>query len=126
LDNGQPRCVSIGGDGVDEAVGRELLKVLQPGAIKAALATAQQQAGRQDQVMATLRLELQAARYAASRAAKQYNAADPENRLMTAELERRWNQTLEEVNRIEAPDREGRTEAGNSEFADRRSFPRFG
>src|SRR3954453_2683975 len=28
------------------------------------------------------------------RAQRQYDAADPENRLVTGELERRWNQTL--------------------------------
>jgi hypothetical protein len=49
-----------------------------------------------------LKLELQAARYTAARASKQYDAADPENRLVAEELERRWNQALEQVNRIEA------------------------
>jgi DNA invertase Pin-like site-specific DNA recombinase len=102
LDNGQPRCISLGGAGIDEAVSRELLKVLRPAAVKAAFATAQQQMGRQNQVVATLSLELQAARYTAARAAKQYDAADPENRLVADELERRWNRALEQVSRIEA------------------------
>jgi hypothetical protein len=61
LDNGQPRCISLGGGRIDEAVSRELLKVLRPAAVKAAFATAQQQIGRQNQVIATLNLELQAA-----------------------------------------------------------------
>ena len=50
---------------------------------------------------AALERDLQAARYAASRAQRQYDAADPENRLVTDELERRWNQALARVHEIE-------------------------
>src|SRR5690606_20401767 len=35
------------------------------------------------------------------RAQRQYDAADPENRLVTDELERRWNQALVRVHEIE-------------------------
>jgi len=102
LDNAQPRCISLGGNGLDEAVSGELLRVLRPAAVKAALAAAGQQAGQRDQVVATLKLELQAVRYGATRASKQYDAADPENRLVAEELERRWNKALEQVSRLEA------------------------
>jgi hypothetical protein len=44
----------------------------------------------------------EAARYAADRAFRQYDAADPENRLMTPELDARWNKTLARVGGIEA------------------------
>ncbi len=49
--------------------------------------------------------DLEAARYAAKRAWKQYDASDPENRLVAAELEQRWNQALGHV-----PELEGRIE----------------
>jgi hypothetical protein len=45
--------------------------------------------------------DLEAARYGAQRAQKQYDAADPENRLVADELERRWNQALQRVQEIE-------------------------
>jgi hypothetical protein len=45
--------------------------------------------------------DLKAARYAAGRAQKQYDAADPENRLVSDELERRWNRALEHVRELE-------------------------
>jgi hypothetical protein len=45
--------------------------------------------------------ELEAARYAAQRAQKQYDATDPEHRLVADELERRWNQALQRVHEIE-------------------------
>src|SRR5262249_15525826 len=44
----------------------------------------------------------EAARYAAQRAQKQYDATDPDNRLVADELERRWNQALQRVQEIEA------------------------
>ncbi len=49
---------------------------------------------KHDEVLAVLQRDLQAARYAAQRAQKQYDAADPENRLVADELERRWNDAL--------------------------------
>lgn len=60
-----------------------------------------EQTGQRDEVCAALERDLQAARYAASRAQRQYDAADPENRLVTDELERRWNQALARVHEIE-------------------------
>ncbi|WP_442580077.1 hypothetical protein ACSBOB_32195 [Mesorhizobium sp. ASY16-5R] len=46
---------------------------------------------RRDQVRDALTRDLEAARYAADRAFRQYDAADPENRLVAAELELRWD-----------------------------------
>jgi hypothetical protein len=45
--------------------------------------------------------DLEAARYAADRAFKQYDTTDPDNRLVAAELEARWNKTLARVEAIE-------------------------
>jgi hypothetical protein len=41
--------------------------------------------------------DLEAARYAADRAFRQYDAADPENRFVAGELEARWNRALTKV-----------------------------
>ena len=46
--------------------------------------------------------DLEAARYAADRAFRQYDAADPANRLVAAELEARWNRALARVSEVEA------------------------
>jgi DNA invertase Pin-like site-specific DNA recombinase len=101
LDCGEPRCIQIGGVNVDEAVSREAVRVLQPGAIEAARLLADEGGQRQDEVIVAVQRELEAARYAADRAQRQYDAADPENRLVTGELERRWNASLERVREIE-------------------------
>jgi hypothetical protein len=45
-------------------------------------------------------LQLEQARYEARLAQRQYDAVDPSNRLVAAELERRWNEKLERVNEL--------------------------
>jgi len=101
LDKGQPRCISFGGARVDAAVAAEVLRVVQPAAIEAAILAYRDEAKKQDEVRGALERDLEAARYAAQRAQRQYDAADPENRLVADELERRWNQALERVREIE-------------------------
>jgi hypothetical protein len=60
-----------------------------------------EETSQQDEVRAALTRDLEAARYAAARAQRQYDASDPENRLVTGELERRWNDALGHVREIE-------------------------
>jgi DNA invertase Pin-like site-specific DNA recombinase len=101
LDNGEPRCIAFGGITVDEAIGREVLRVVQPAAIEASMLAHEERARQRDDVLEALERDRQAATYAADRARRQYDAADPENRLVTAELERRWNLALQHVHEIE-------------------------
>src|SRR5262249_5783900 len=90
-DNGEPRCISFGGVVVDDAMTREPLRAGQPAATDAAVVASETAAHQQDEVVQAWTRELEAARYAARRAQKQYDAADPDNRLVADELERRWN-----------------------------------
>ncbi|MFH0851430.1 MAG: recombinase family protein, partial [Candidatus Peregrinibacteria bacterium] len=94
-----PRCQSIGGWLLQEAIERELMRVLEPGAIEAALTGEKLDADtRRDGQRA---LELEAARFDAQRAHRQYDAVDPENRVVARELERRWNGALEKLAEVE-------------------------
>jgi hypothetical protein len=64
---------------------------------------AEKEAGqRRDQVRDALGRDLEAARYAADRVFRQYDAADPANRLVAGELEARWNRALTHVAEVEA------------------------
>jgi DNA invertase Pin-like site-specific DNA recombinase len=101
LDYADPTCINFAGIPVDDALGHELLRVLQPAALEASLRAEAQQLQGQDDVVVALERELQAARYASERAGKQYENADPANRLVTDELERRWNAALERVQALE-------------------------
>jgi len=102
LDNGEPRCIAFGGVSVDGAIEAEVLRVLEPGAIEAALQADRDETQRRDDVLEALRRDLEAARYAAERAFRQYDATDPANRLVAAELELRWNRALARVTDLEA------------------------
>ena len=101
LDYGEPPCIGFGGLRVDDAVEAALLAVVQPAATQAALAAEAQAAARRDEAREALTRDLEAARYAADRAFRQYDAADPENRLVAGELEARWNRALTRVAEIE-------------------------
>ena len=101
LDNAEPRCIAFGGLRVDDAIERAIFQVVEPGAIAAATAADVQEEARRDDVRAALDRDLQAARYAADRAFRQYDAIDPENRLVAAELEQRWNRALARVGDVE-------------------------
>jgi DNA invertase Pin-like site-specific DNA recombinase len=101
LDKGQPRCIGFGGARADAVIAAEVLRVVQPAAVEAAILSQREEAKRQDEVRGALERDLEAARYAAQRAQRQYDAADPENRLVADELERRWNQALVRVREIE-------------------------
>jgi DNA invertase Pin-like site-specific DNA recombinase len=93
--------LAFGGLRVDDAIERELMRVLTPGAIETALAAADT---GEDGTVATrvaLDLELREARYEAERAQRQYDAVEPEHRLVAVTLEQRWNAALERVASLE-------------------------
>ena len=92
MDNGEPRRIAFGGLRVDDAIEKALLGVVGPGAVVASMAAAERAAEKRDQVREALGRDLEAARYAADRAFRQYDATDPANRLVASELEVRWNQ----------------------------------
>jgi DNA invertase Pin-like site-specific DNA recombinase len=101
MDNAEPRCIAFGGLRVDDAIQDALLTVVGPGAIAAAAAAEKQAGQRRDQVREALHRDLEAARYAADRAFRQYDAADPANRLVAGELEARWNKALAHVAEVD-------------------------
>src|SRR5450631_1128926 len=102
LDNGEPRCIAFGGLRVDDAIEAAVLQVVEPGAIGPAIAADAEVSQQRDQVREALGRDLEAARYAADRAFRQYDAADPANRLVAGELEARWNRALTHVAEVEA------------------------
>src|SRR5262249_2344699 len=55
-----------------------------------------------DQVQQAQRQQIDRLRYQARLAERQYNQADPDNRLVAAELERRWEAALRELQEAEA------------------------
>ena len=93
-EHGKPACLFLGGGRLDEAVAREVIKVCQPLGAKAAMRAFSEDGNAAAQKRRALELTLEQARYEAERSRRQYELADPENRLVCAELERRWNEAL--------------------------------
>jgi excisionase family DNA binding protein len=101
LQQGERRCLSVGGLWVDAAVAAEVLRAIGGNAVEAALAAAEQLQQQRQALRRALELELEQARYETRLAARRYEAVDPEQRLVAAELEARWNATLQNTRDLE-------------------------
>ena len=64
---------------------------MKPLGIDAAVKAIEAQTSETTTAQRQLELSLQQARYEAAHARRQYDAVDPDNRLVAGELERRWN-----------------------------------
>jgi DNA invertase Pin-like site-specific DNA recombinase len=94
-------CIHFGALRVEAAVVAEVLRVLKLEGLCAAIDAAETVCSERDEKRRQIELSLAQACFEASRAKRQYDAVDPENRLVAAELERRWNERLAEQRRIE-------------------------
>lgn len=100
--SGGSRCISFAGAGVDRRFCQELLEVVSPLGLEASVRAIQElQAANTEQHQALL-LQLQQLDYEVQRAFDQFNAVDARNRLVAAELERRWNVRLEAREALQA------------------------
>jgi DNA invertase Pin-like site-specific DNA recombinase len=91
------RCLSFGSKLVDESVGQQLCRVVEPLAIEAAYEALEREQREHEQAVEQARLRVQSAQYAADRTFEQYDLADPKNRLVVDNLERRLNEKLAEL-----------------------------
>lgn len=101
LNHGGDRCISFGGMRIDRAVGAEVIERLQPLGIQAALDALDERQAEDTEKRRQIELALEQARFEAARAQRQYDAVDPDNRLVAAGLEQRWNSRLIEVQTLE-------------------------
>jgi DNA invertase Pin-like site-specific DNA recombinase len=92
-----PVCQNLPADAIDAHVVRAFLDALSPAELD--LYGKAVDALRRDgeQVQQARRQQIERLRYQARLAERQYNQADPENRLVAAELERRWEAALREL-----------------------------
>ena len=86
---------------IDAAVSAEVLSLIAPLGLEAALQAIADRERDGTQRVRQIELALEQARYEAARSHRQYDAVDPENRLVAGDLERRWNERLAEVARLE-------------------------
>jgi len=98
---GGPRCQEVRALGLDAEVERLVLAALAPDQLAMALAALDQLEEEDRQLERQWQLRLERARYDAERARRQYNAVEPENRLVARTLERQWEAKLRAVEQLE-------------------------
>src|SRR6266542_298498 len=96
------RHLRVGGLAIDTAVTTGFLAALEPAALQACLAAAQQLEDGHDAALNQWRRQLEQARYTVGKAERRYRAVDPENRLVARGLEAAWEQALTELAAAEA------------------------
>jgi excisionase family DNA binding protein len=95
------KCISFGNMRIDAAVSAEVISLIAPLGLEAALQALTDRGRDCTQRLRQIELALEQARYEAARSHRQFDAVDPENRLVASDLERRWNEGLAEVARLE-------------------------
>jgi DNA invertase Pin-like site-specific DNA recombinase/DNA-binding MarR family transcriptional regulator len=96
----EDRCQQLSGTCVNEYVSGLALQAMAPAALEISLAAAEQEEDRRAGIDRIWRQRLERADYAADRARRQYQLAEPENRLVVRQLEKDWNEALAERQRL--------------------------
>ena len=91
---GGPNCQHVAGPCLDAFVGQQVLAALAPAALELSLAAAQRVEQERDDLARLWQQRRERAAYDADRAARQYQAVEPENRLVARSLERQWEEKL--------------------------------
>src|SRR5260370_21697309 len=99
-DDGGQYCLGFGGAAVDRRLSQELLRVLSPLGVEASLRALEEWSAGDAAQRAALSSQLEQLEYEAKKAFEQYDAVDARNRLAAGELERRWNEKLEEIGAV--------------------------
>jgi excisionase family DNA binding protein len=94
VDYGEAVCQSVKGAPVDALANRLVLEALEPAALEASLAVAADLEAERTAIERQWRYRLERAGYEAARARRQYDAVEPENRLVARSLERQWEEAL--------------------------------
>ncbi|HZI05123.1 MAG TPA: recombinase family protein, partial [Archangium sp.] len=98
---GEGNCWSTVARRIDDKLVETLLAAFAPPELDLSLAVLKEVERQAEDVNRQWKLRLERVRYEAQRAERQYNAVEPENRVVARTLESRWNQKLEELARVE-------------------------
>lgn len=94
-------CWSVPGAAIDAAVTNHLLEALTESNLDISLAVLNQLEQHAQEQERQWQIRLERARYEAERAERQFDAVEPENRLVARTLERRWNEKLQQLTELE-------------------------
>jgi DNA invertase Pin-like site-specific DNA recombinase len=99
---GAPACQSLSGSGLDDLVADLILRALAPAAVEASVRLAEDVELERAALHRQWRQRLERASYEAGRAKRQFDAVEPENRLVARSLERQWEQALADEAKLQA------------------------
>ena len=87
-------CLTVRTSLLDDAICEAVFKVLKPAEIELAVAALNELEQRDQAIMRQWHMRIERAEYECALAERRYEEVDPSNRLVAANLERRWNETL--------------------------------
>jgi DNA invertase Pin-like site-specific DNA recombinase len=99
---GGPECQGMGGRGLEEAVLAEVFQVLEPAAITATIKALAEAETAEQARLGAFHAATEKAHYEAARARRQYDACEPENRLVARSLEADWEAKLRAADQADA------------------------
>ena len=98
---GEALCQHVAGPSLDAFVTQHVLAALEPAALELSLAAAEQVEHDRAVVAQLWEQRRERAAYETDRAARQYQAVEPENRLVARTLERAWEEKLQAQQALE-------------------------
>jgi DNA invertase Pin-like site-specific DNA recombinase len=101
---GVPVCQYIPADPIDDAVVQAFFAALAPVELDAYSRAMQAQTQQEEALDQAHRHQLERLQYQAALAERQFHRVDPDNRLVAAELERRWESALRELHDAQTAD----------------------
>jgi DNA invertase Pin-like site-specific DNA recombinase len=94
LDYGGPACRSVAGEPLERLVAEQILEVVTPAGLEVCLRAVAECEREREAEEHRWRLRLERAAQEEARAARQYDAVEPENRLVARMLERKWEEAM--------------------------------
>jgi hypothetical protein len=97
----EPRCYGLAARVIDELVGRQVLSALEPAALELSLQAQQDIEWERQRLDKQWQQRRQRMRYDVELAGRRYLAVDPDNRLVAATLEKRWEEALNQAREVQ-------------------------
>lgn len=91
------KCMNVNGPSIDAVVEHAFFEAIRPAQLDALEAILAEQQAERQRLVQQWEERLKRVQYEAHLAQRQYNAVEPENRLVAGELERRWEATLRQL-----------------------------
>jgi DNA invertase Pin-like site-specific DNA recombinase len=101
LDYGLPRCQSLAGDPLERLVAEQVLQVVTPARLEVSLRATAECERERAALERHWQQRLERARHDSARAQRQYDAVEPEHRLVARTLERNWEEALRALRALE-------------------------